>query len=171
MHGQRVNLEAWTSFCTTTATASATLLGLMFVVITLAAERRPSERHKIKIYLTPVVVCFGSVLLLGGIVTIPNHTWLSLGLLIGLEGLAGLAYGASLAFGRQRGDEKYEFRSHVVPFVLIPSTAYILMLMGSLTALFQGTILSLNFSAAAVLILLGIGTRNSWATAVAIAST
>ena len=46
-------LEPWANFYLLTSAAAATLLGLMFVVITLAAERRLGGAAKIPIYLTP----------------------------------------------------------------------------------------------------------------------
>jgi hypothetical protein len=46
-------LERWANFYLLISAAAATLLGLMFVVITLAAERRSGDAAKIHIYLTP----------------------------------------------------------------------------------------------------------------------
>jgi hypothetical protein len=54
-------LERWANFYLLMSAAAATLLGLMFVVITLAAERMRGDAAKIPIYLTPTVIYFASV--------------------------------------------------------------------------------------------------------------
>ena len=51
-------LDRWANFYLLMAAAAATLLGLMFVVITVAAERRQGDAAKIPIYLTPTVIYF-----------------------------------------------------------------------------------------------------------------
>jgi|SRR5450432_23489 len=68
-------LERRANFYLLMSAAAATLLGLMFVVITLAAERRQGDAAKIPIYLTPTVIYFVSVLFLAALLTIPNHTF------------------------------------------------------------------------------------------------
>jgi hypothetical protein len=65
-------LERWANFYLLMSAAAATLLGLMFVVITLAAERRQRDAAKIPIHLTPTVIYFASVLFLAALLTIPN---------------------------------------------------------------------------------------------------
>ncbi len=42
-------LERWANFYLVASTAAATLLGLLFILITLAADRRPTEQGKIRI--------------------------------------------------------------------------------------------------------------------------
>ncbi|MGA7926399.1 MAG: hypothetical protein WCA20_10400 [Candidatus Sulfotelmatobacter sp.] len=54
-------LERWANFYLLTSAAAATLIGLLFVVITLAAERRLGDNGRIRLYLTPTVVYFASV--------------------------------------------------------------------------------------------------------------
>ena len=55
----------WANFYVVTSAAAATLLGLLFVVITLAAERRRKDMPRVSIYLTPAVIDFSRVLLNG----------------------------------------------------------------------------------------------------------
>jgi hypothetical protein len=43
-------LDRWANFYLVASTAAATLLGLLFILITLAAERRPKDRAKIRLY-------------------------------------------------------------------------------------------------------------------------
>src|ERR1700684_3239138 len=93
-------LERWANFYLLMSGAAATLLGLMFVVIALAAERRSGDAAKIHIYLTPTVIYFASVLFLAALLTFPNHTRLTATLCICLEGVIGLvSSGASFLGG------------------------------------------------------------------------
>jgi hypothetical protein len=96
-------LERWANFYLTMSAAAATLLGLMFVVITLAAERRHGDAAMIPIYLTPTVIYFASVLFLAALLTIPNHTRLTATLCICLVGVIGLLYSWTSLIG---GDKK-----------------------------------------------------------------
>jgi hypothetical protein len=78
MPGQQLRLEQWANFYAITSAAAATLLGLLFVVITFAAERRLKyATPHIRIYLTPAVIYFGSVLLMSTLLAVPNQTRLS----------------------------------------------------------------------------------------------
>ena len=67
-------LARWADFYHLMSEAAATLIGLLFVLITLAAERRLTDTAKIPIYLTPTVIYFASVLFLAALLTFPNHT-------------------------------------------------------------------------------------------------
>ena len=85
-------LERWANFYLLVAAAAATLIGLLFVVITLAAERRVSETSKIPIYLTPTVIYFASVLFLAALLCFPSQTRLTANFCICLMGVVGLVY-------------------------------------------------------------------------------
>src|SRR5580692_613325 len=74
MSGQQVPLQQWSSFFSITSAASATLLGLLFVVITIAPGLGPKLASKSRIYLTPAVVYLTSVLVMSALLTIPNQT-------------------------------------------------------------------------------------------------
>jgi hypothetical protein len=76
-------LERWANFYLLISTAAATLIGLLFVVITLGAERIVQDgTAKIRMYLTPTVLYFATVLLLAALLTFPNHTRFSASLCI-----------------------------------------------------------------------------------------
>jgi hypothetical protein len=57
--------------------ASATLLGLLFVVITIAPGIGRQFASKSRVYLTPAVIYLTSVLIMSALLTIPNETRLS----------------------------------------------------------------------------------------------
>ena len=65
MSGEATGLETWGNFYLVTSAAAATLVGLLFVVLTLAADRlAASESKRIRTYLTPSVFQLAFVLLL-----------------------------------------------------------------------------------------------------------
>jgi len=169
MPRQQLGLEQWANFYVVTSAAAATLLGLLFVVITLAAERGRKDTPSIRIYLTPVVIYFSSVLLMGALLIVPNQTRLSAVTCICLEGIAGLAYSGSLAIRRGAGRTSYVQRSDLFPYVVFPFAAYALMVAGGLVLLRKAQI-GLDVVAAGVLVLLWVAIRNSWAIAITIVS-
>ena len=166
MSGQQLRLEQWANFYVITSAAAVTLLGLLFVVITLAAERRRRDTSAIQIYLTPAVIYFSSVLLTSALLTVPNQTRLTAVICICLEGIAGVGYCGSLAVRRGAG---YEERSDLFPYVVFPFAAYAFLVAGGLLLLRRPQI-GLDLVAAGLLMLLGIGIRNSWAIATTIVS-
>jgi hypothetical protein len=170
MPGQQLRFEQWANFYVITSAAAATLLGLLFVVITLAAGRRLKyTTPHIRIYLTPAVIYFSSVLLMSGLLTVPNQTRLTAVICICLEGIAGLGYCGSLAIRRGVGSAFYEARSDLLPYVVFPFAAYALMVGGGLLLLRTPQI-GLDLVAAGMLVLLGLAIRNSWSIAVTIVS-
>jgi len=170
MPGQQLRFEQWANFYVITSAAAATLLGLLFVVITLAAGRRLKYTTlHIRIYLTPAVIYFSSVLLMSALLTVPNQTRLTAVICLCLEGIAGLGYCGSLAFKRGVGSAFYEAPSDLFPYVLLPFAAYTLMVAGGLLLLRTPQI-GLDLVAAGMLVLLGIAIRNSWSIAITIVS-
>jgi hypothetical protein len=162
-------LERWANFYLITSAAAATLIGLLFVVITLAAERMPlEETTKIRIYLTPTVVFFGSVLEVAALLTFPNHTPLTATVCICLMGVVGLVYSGSLFIG----DVKKTFyaRHDLIPHAVLPFAAYGLLVWGGILLL-RDPQRGLTLVAVGMLSLLTIGIRNSWAIAIGVVST
>jgi len=149
--------------------AAATLLGLMFVVITLAAERRSGDVAQIPVYLTPTILYFASVLYLAALLTIPNHTPLTASLCTCLGGVAGLVYSASLLFGRG-GKKNYSGLQEWIDYTVVPIAAYGLYVFGGVL-FFDAPQRGLTLVAAGMLSLLAVAIRNSWAIAIDVIST
>ena len=164
-----VPLERWGNFYLVTATAGATLIGLLFVVITLGAERRPEDMGKVRLFLTPTVVQFCSVLLVGALMTIPEQTASGCGALLSTVGVIGLGYCAWLATQwRSAAREGLDARA-VVTHVALPMLTYASLLVGAVV-LQSSVRAALLMVAAATGGLLLIAIRNSWAVAIHVAA-
>ena len=100
MLGEQIPLQQWSTFFSITSAASATLLGLLFVVITIAPGIGRQLTSKSKVYLTPAVIYLTSVLIMSALLTIPNQTRLSAVLCICTMGVFGLIYIGSLTVYR-----------------------------------------------------------------------
>jgi hypothetical protein len=162
-------LERWANFYLVTSAAAATLIGLLFVVIALGAERMPlEETAKIRIYLTPTVVYFASVLLVAALLTFPNHTRLTATLCICFMGVVGLVYSGSCLIGDVK--QSYYARGDLIPYAVFPFAAYGLLVLGGVLLLHHPQ-RGLTFVAVGMLSLLTVAIRNSWAIAVGVVST
>lgn len=148
------------------AAAAATLIGLLFVVITLAAERKLAETSKIPVYLTPTIIYFLSVLLLPAVLTFPTHSRFTADFCICLVGVVGLVYSGTL-FVKRGG--YYDLHDRVA-YAAWPFAAYGLVVSGGVLFL-HDTQRGLTLVAVAMLLLLAVAIRNSWAIAIDAAST
>jgi len=163
-------LERWANFYLLMSGSAATLLGLMFVVIAFAVERRSGDAAKIHIYLTPTVIYFASVLCLAALLSFPNHPRLTASLCTCLGGFAGLVYSGSF-FRIVRGGKRnyYELQDWIV-YAVVPFAAYGVQVFGGVL-LFRAPQRGLTLVAAGMLSLLALAVRNSWAIAVDVVST
>ena len=157
-------LERWANFYLLTSAAAATLIGLMFVVVTLVAGRMDAkDTAKIRVYFTPTVVYFSSVLGVAALLIFPNHTRLTATLCTCLVGVVGLLYSGTNLIG---GDKKsfVELRDRI-PYAIFPFGAYSLLVLGGVLLLHDPQ-RGLTLVAIGMLSLLGVAIRNSWAIAI-----
>jgi hypothetical protein len=155
-------LHAWHDFYVLLGTASATLVGLMFIATSIGATVFNEEsRAALAAFITPTVVHFGAVLFACLVVTIPTHSWHSLGTVLGAGGLAGTVHSARLLVMliiRQRFNVDLVDRMF---YVLIPLVAYVIALTAA-ALLFEQSEIGAELIAVALLILLLAGLRNAW---------
>jgi hypothetical protein len=170
MHGAIVSpLASWDDFYVIMGSSAAALTGLQFVVIALVAgmERR-SGRREIDAFGTPTVVHFCAVLLLAGILTAPWRMLSTVALVLGATGLAGVIY-VAIVLRRARSQEGYkpvfeDWLWHtILPFVAYAAIALAAIRLPSYPAP------SLFVVGASTLLLLFIGSHNSWDTVTYIA--
>ena len=86
-------LTSWSNFFTLTGTAGATLLGLLFVVVTLGTDLSTSRKLDVaRASMTPALYSFTSVLLQSMVVQVPwQSNWPS-GVILLVLGIGGLIY-------------------------------------------------------------------------------
>ena len=163
MQGSAAELfHTWHDFYVLVGTASATLVGLMFVAASIGSSVF-SERHRIALqaFISPTVVNFAAVLFVCIGVMIPSQTWLSLGVLLAGGGIAGLVYAGRVwvqLFVRRR------FPLDVVDrmfYATVPLVGYLLVLAAGILLLL-GTHWSAEVTSAALVVLMLAAIRNAW---------
>jgi len=156
-------LHEWQNFYLLVGTAAATLVGLMFVAISLGA-RSITPRHipALRVFVSPTLIHFVYVLLTASVVIIPTVTRTTLGGLLVLVGLisAGRSVGA-LAFMRQQYREQVVDVHDWIWYLVAPTISYVLFI-GAGIGLLLGAAQSLNALALANILLLIAGIRNAW---------
>jgi hypothetical protein len=155
-------LHDWHDFYVLVGTASATLVGLMFVAISIATSVFNEEQSgAMRAFITPTVTHFAAVLFTSLLITIPTHSWQTLGGLLAAEGLAGLVYGGRILFQIiVRRQFKVDLSDRLY-YALLPELGYLLMVISAGLVLAQSRV-SVDVIAAAQLTLLAAGIRNAW---------
>jgi len=163
-------LSGWQNFCIIVGSSAGALVGLLFVAVTLVAQRRLPGRTRVRTrvasrgieaFNTPTVVHFCAVLLIALMLSAP---WLSLvipALLLALCALAGVFY-TLIVTGRLRRLGVYApALDDWLWYALCPLVAYAALLAAAL--LLPGSPIPALFAIAAVmLLLLFLGIRNAW---------
>jgi hypothetical protein len=161
-------LSEWGEFYVITGTSAGALGGLMFVVIALRAERSSQAIEEVEAYATPTVVHFTTVVILAGIITVPEQTELSLGLCLVAAGLAGLAYSVWVTFQARRTPYADVLTDWIWRSVL-PGLGYA-GFVAAAPLLWWDTDAALYVAAAVALLFISVGIHNAWDAAVWIAS-
>ena len=157
-------MTSWQTFYVIMGSAAASLTGLMFVVITLIAgiEREVTTLDAgVSAYNTPTVVHFCAVLLMAGILSAPWQAFTSVGVLLGLSGLAGVIY-LIIVIQRMRRVPEYQTPLHDwLWYIAVPLSAYILLIAAA-AVLPANPALALYLIGAVMFVLLFIGIHNGW---------
>jgi hypothetical protein len=154
--------HSWHDFYLLVGTASATLVGLMFVAASIGSSVF-SEQHRnaLQAFFSPTVVNFAAVLFICIGVMIPSQTWLSLGLLLAGGGVAGLIYTGRVwvqMFVRRSFHVDMTDRMF---YATVPLVGYLLVLTAGILLLLR-TRWSAEVTAAALAVLLFAAVRNAW---------
>ena len=155
-------LAAWDSFYVIVGSAAGALIGLQFVVLTLVAERPHARTGEASAaFATPSVVHFGVVLLLSAVMSAPWHGFGPVMFLWALVGLGGILYGV-VVIRRMRAQKAYKpVLEDWLFYGLLPLIPYA-MLAVSFVVTRTDPRRSLFVVAAATLMFLFLGIRNSW---------
>lgn len=165
-------LQAWQNFYLLTGGASATLVGLMFVAISLGSglyTREPTPRlNTIVTPMSRTYIHFVYVLATAACVLVPTMTETVLGALLVLAGLASLGHLAGMVPSAR---EQYRKRrldwSDVFWYLVIPAIGYVLYLDAGIGLLRTAEGMTpreyaLDALAAATILLLVTAVRNAW---------
>ncbi|MGB9366554.1 MAG: hypothetical protein WCE79_11135 [Xanthobacteraceae bacterium] len=152
--------EEWESFYIIVGAAAGALIGLQFVVMTLLADRPPAVEMGAA-YATPTIVHFSAALLLCALLRAPWHGIAPAAVLWGLTGVCGFIY-ELIVMRRMRAQSRYENAFEDWFFhVVLPLSAYALLAVSAVAALWRPN--EAHFAvAAATLLLLFAGIHNAW---------
>jgi hypothetical protein len=155
-------LHDWHDFHVLIGTASATLVGLMFVAASIGSSIfNEQNRAALQAFISPTVVHFSAILFTSLLVTIPTHGWYTLGGLLAAGGLAGMIYCGSLLVRiviRSSFDVDLSDRLF---YALIPLLGYLLLFISAALLLMRSAA-GVELIAAALLTLLLASIRNAW---------
>ena len=156
-------VSPWHDFYMLVGTASATLVGLLFVAASVGSGVYTKDKHPaLRLFLSPSVFHFTSVLAACLIAIAPIRDWMLLGLLIGGEGLFGIAY-AGLVWRKM---VRHGFTATInledrIWYAPLPAVGYAIMAASGAALLLQRPD-SCGWIALAMGVLLLVGIRNAW---------
>jgi hypothetical protein len=140
-------------------TAAATLIGAMFVVVSIGIGFLTQDRAvAIRTFLTPTVTHMSTVLLGCALTMVPALGWLWFAVAAGVSGIAGMVYsGRVLAGFRQHEGTDH---SDLLWYAILPLFAYAGLLIVAALA-WLGAAASVDMLAAVLTFLLVAGIRNA----------
>ncbi len=152
-------LKEWHDFYLVVGTAAATLIGAMFVVVSIGSGLINKDRgFGLSIYTTPTVMHLAVVVFACALIFVPSLSERGLGVLLGSGAGGGLAYAARNTFHIIR---RKPFASDLVWHGVVPVIAYLVGLAGAVFV-FLGRPHALDLLAIALALLVASGIRNAW---------
>jgi len=161
--------QSWQNFFMLCGTAAATLIGLLFVVITLgaslarsqAASASPPGVPVVHVFITPTLVHFSGVLSATLIVLAPWASLWAAASVLALSGLAGLTYAMWVLHMMRRMQFKGLSQSDQIPYAGAPAVSNIVLIAGAWGLAFHEAFAPYAI-AVAITLLLFIGIRCAW---------
>jgi hypothetical protein len=159
-------MDDWDGFYTLAGSTAGTLIGLIFVVITLGIDHtKKGDEHRVRLFVTPVLVYFTCLLVMAMVMVPPlSSAWRALAL--GAIGSGGLAYVMNLWLLSHR-TMRFE-GPRIIWHVWVPLAAFTLVTAAAaafaLQAPFANAICALG-----VVVLLVTALRNTWMVTLGIA--
>jgi hypothetical protein len=151
----------WHDFFILLGTACATLVGLMFIAVSIGASIFKEEnRPALEVFLGPTVVHFTSVLVLCVLAIVPSHSWLSLAGLASLIGFAGFLFSARIWFRLTRSRYEIDYLDRFF-YTVLPAIGYLVVLLAA-WLLYEQSEWGLDAAAIGLITLLLAGIRNAW---------
>jgi len=147
----------WHDFYMLLGTASAALVALLFVAVSIGASFLSTERSTAtRTFMSPVVFHFSTLLIISLIAMVPSHTALSLVIGIAAVAIAGLGYTTVVLVGLARASVS-DIADRFC-YGILPLGSYVAMLAAA------GLVISRATLAADILaaLLLAVNIRNAW---------
>ena len=153
-------LEDWHDFYLLIGGAAGAMIGLLFVVVSIAGGVG-KERGR-ALFLSPVVVHLGVVLGIGGLAMVPHEPSWATALIVGATALAGLGYMGWVTRGMFMG-ETAEVPHWTDPwwYGVAPGAAYAVMLLAAVLVGLRPAA-GLTLLAATQGALVAVSVRNAW---------
>jgi len=154
-----VVFQDWQSFYVLVGTAAATLVGLMFVAISVGSRViTAKDLPALRVCVSPIVVQFFSVLATSAVVLLPTLSPMLLGILFVVAGLisCGLAL-AGLPVMRRSNLDVQEWTW----YLLVPGLSYLLLVGTGIGLLLRAGQAPSGLAVATILLLIA-GIRNAW---------
>lgn len=152
--------SAWHEFFALIGAAAATLIGAMFVVVSIGMGILSRDRFRaIGAFLSATVIHLTAVLLGSALTLVPGLDWWGFGVAAGLAGIAGLVYAANIIRGF--GEHPHTGLDDWFWYAICPPVCYAALLAAGIMAL-RGAAASRDLFAAVVVALLLLGIRNAW---------
>jgi hypothetical protein len=155
-------LQMWRDFYVFVGTAAATLMGLMFVVMSLGQHALATEegQRATRAFFTPIVVFFATVIVVAVLMLVPDTPPTALGVLLAVVAGAGLIYMiASRAHTIWRTSELG--LDDLMWYVILPYVGYAATGVAAV-AIWKTAGFGFYAAGGAMLLLLLIGIRNAW---------
>lgn len=156
-------VRPWHDLYIVIGSASATLIGLMFVAASVGTGVYSKDRyHALRAFLSPTVVHFACAVAACMFAIAPLRYWVLFGLLIGATGLYGIGYAAMVWRNMLRHGLTMPIDlEDRICYAAIPAVGYATMLAAGIT-LCDGYETGCALLAIAMGLLLLIGIRNAW---------
>jgi hypothetical protein len=153
-------LSDWHDFFVLIGTAAVTLIGAMFVVVSIGIGFLTRERAvAIRTFLTPTVTHLSTVLFGCVLTTVPALDWGWLAGAAGVGGVLGILYSGRVVVGFRQHEGTD--RSDLAWYAILPLVAYAVLLAAAVLA-WRRAPASIDVLAAVLAFLLLAGIRNAW---------
>jgi hypothetical protein len=154
-------MKEWHDFYVLVGTASATLLGLLFIAVSLGAGFLTEERQSAtRTFMSPVVIHFTSVFFLSAIALFPSHQAGFFAALIGGTAAIGAIISTYITIQVVRTDMTNYIEDYLA-YGLLPGLGYFALLVAAVSIYFEKDF-GLNALAGALLLLAIVNIRNAW---------
>src|SRR5580704_11992677 len=152
-------LQHWHEFYVLVGTTGATLLGLLFVAVSLGTGFLTSDHAApTRAFYSPVVIHFTSVFFISAIALVPSHRTMFFVSLIGVTALIGALVSVVVTIQLVRRSWT-QYLEDYLAYGLLPVTAYVALAVAALM-IFKEMDYALDVLAAALLLLLIVNIRN-----------